>query len=504
MLFERLSKNFLHKIAGEAVYERGLNYFRGGRVGKIWLEDAIIYADVAGNSGNYRVNISDNNGEIDYSCNCPYEGTCCKHVVATSLTFLDQKNEIYQKAKKVSKDQLTLKEQLLKLEKDELVNLLLFSLKTHKDWKSSLLKETANLLEKSGTGGTQQIYEEEFYELLQKATGILAEHNEYGGGPDEDYDEVFELLNEILQLIKDKKLNDNIRREFIGAMIHYYILDNHGMVDMVFETVYETAQSDEDWKFIINKLESDKKGDHKDTIMQIYKDKLHDEKTYLNMRQTQLHFGMDYYDLAIFYKDKGDVLKAVEIAETGVKKSEGDITELWEFLFEYYKDRNYEKALVYAKSIFQDSPGLDKYKWLKKFVKPEEWKDIEPWCSKYLSKDDTAVLNFENKEFDKVLTYVFQKPGYNSDFELDSKEELAGKLITIYPQEMLGYYKEKVEKFVNLTGRENYQRAAKYAQYVKDIYKKYLHLDSGWEEYINNIRSSNPKRPALLDEFKKL
>lgn len=46
--------------------------------------------EVDGNYGDYTLNISLENGDIDFSCDCPYPGPGCKHVVAVMLDVLDR------------------------------------------------------------------------------------------------------------------------------------------------------------------------------------------------------------------------------------------------------------------------------------------------------------------------------------------------------------------------------------------------------------------------------
>ena len=70
--------------------------------------------------------------------------------------------------------------------------------------------------------------------------------------------------------------------------------------------------------------------------MNIQKEYLQDDKAYLKMRKDDLHYGMDYWDLAEFYIGKGEQKTAVKIAEEGLLKGEGRLTQLFEFLSDHY------------------------------------------------------------------------------------------------------------------------------------------------------------------------
>lgn len=407
---------------------------------------------------------------------------------------------------KFTVEDLALKEIVLKLGKEEPADLLLFSLKKHKDWKGTLLKKATSLLEEKGDQNLKALYDKQFYDLFDRIGEIIDEHNELGGGPEEEEEEVHDALEEITTLFKEKKLSNEIKDEFLDSMIHCYSENNHGMVDMVLDAAYDVAETKEDWEFILHELKRNQSGHNQNLIMGIYKDKLHDEEAYLRMRLADLRYGTDYFDLATFYQEKNNLQKAIEIAEIGIKKGEGNITNLLEFLFDYYKKQNnYIEAMNYAKKIFTKEPSLERYRWLKEFAKTEDWKTLEPWSCTNLNQDDLVQIQWEHKEYDKVLSYVLKKPdNYGIWYNSSLKDKFAEKLSSIYPAEMKGYYKEKVEKLLNLTVRENYANAAKYAIYLKDILLNQLNLEKEWEEFINAIRSAKPTRPALLNEFRKL
>lgn len=73
--------------------------------------------------------------------------------------------------------------------------------------------------------------------------------------------------------------------------------------------------------------------------MKIQREHLHDDEAYLQERMQILRYGMDYWDLVTFYLEKGDQEKALETAEEGILKGEGRLTELFEFLWEYFSKK---------------------------------------------------------------------------------------------------------------------------------------------------------------------
>lgn len=84
--------NFKKHISSE-IYYRGEDYYKNGYVTDIQnLDNNRWIAEVEGNYDDYNVEIHlDDQGNIkNYSCNCPYDGAICKHVVATLLEIKEE------------------------------------------------------------------------------------------------------------------------------------------------------------------------------------------------------------------------------------------------------------------------------------------------------------------------------------------------------------------------------------------------------------------------------
>jgi SNF2 family DNA or RNA helicase len=89
-----LNKNVIkNKIAdSDIIYKRGNSIFN---LGNYYLKEADFenqsfkyYID--GNYGDYDVDVSFKNGDIKYSCTCPYYSDGCKHTVAVCLDIIEQ------------------------------------------------------------------------------------------------------------------------------------------------------------------------------------------------------------------------------------------------------------------------------------------------------------------------------------------------------------------------------------------------------------------------------
>jgi hypothetical protein len=86
--------NFEEQV-NKTILERGIDYFESGYITHLQnISSAEWLAEVEGNYGNYNVEIElDDKNNIDsYSCNCPFEGPICKHVVAVLLAIKEELN----------------------------------------------------------------------------------------------------------------------------------------------------------------------------------------------------------------------------------------------------------------------------------------------------------------------------------------------------------------------------------------------------------------------------
>lgn len=77
----------IKRLFGNHIYERGLNYYRLGRVELHEVEDDFLEAEVAG-SDLYYVTVRQRKNGLSFYCSCPYD-ELCKHQVAALLAARD-------------------------------------------------------------------------------------------------------------------------------------------------------------------------------------------------------------------------------------------------------------------------------------------------------------------------------------------------------------------------------------------------------------------------------
>ncbi len=98
----------VRRLAGERSYDRGLDYYRNGRVESLeeWADG--VRAVVSGTQ-DYTVRLSSDEGVLDYNCDCPYgsDGTFCKHCVAAALAWLNRGSESAKAARRGKVKEIT-------------------------------------------------------------------------------------------------------------------------------------------------------------------------------------------------------------------------------------------------------------------------------------------------------------------------------------------------------------------------------------------------------------
>lgn len=86
-----LSESTIEALAGSKTYQRGLDYYNEGRVGRLDIQGTRIFAQVRGEQ-NYQVELQHTQKVFEGSCSCPASDhfDFCKHGVAAALSYYYQ------------------------------------------------------------------------------------------------------------------------------------------------------------------------------------------------------------------------------------------------------------------------------------------------------------------------------------------------------------------------------------------------------------------------------
>ncbi|MEA2052243.1 MAG: hypothetical protein U9O90_05415 [Euryarchaeota archaeon] len=381
-------------------------------------------------------------------------------------------------------------------------------------------------------------------EYWEKAEYIISEFNEYGGGPEDEEEDAYEWLNKISVLIEAGNISLDAKLEFFDEAFVEYDKENSGFEDALMDTFFAICETKEEWEFLVAKLAKRPSDWRKKLIMRIQKNYLCNETAYLEMRMENLHYGMDYWDMVVFYLNKGDLQKGLETAEQGILKGEGRLTELFQFLFEhfaeerdtanierivrvaltreseekvlldrlfeYYKtDGNYEKAKeaqLKAYKIMRYGNYYAEYKKLKKFMRDADWKQVEPKIFNDIKEKDICDylrICLDKNMKDAVLHTILKPPEYQWIMK-NEFDEFAAKLEEDFPEKIIAYYWQSAYRNIPGGNRNTYRIAAGYLAKVKHIYINLLKDESRWGKRFSELKAEFKNRPAFLDEVREL
>lgn len=398
---------------------------------------------------------------------------------------------------------------LNELSKDQLLALLkeLFSEDTSlaEKVRKIITKDDAKLKQERETQKAAEKYEELWTEIVCTVNEI----DELGGGPEEDYDNASNKINDIVEIFKKGNLENDLRKEFITDCLESYFGGpyGYGLEDSFMDAVFGICKTTDDWTYVADELKKHASSDDSSykihLILKIYRNHLKDDEKYLKLRYENLKNGLDYADLLSYYVDKGELQKAVETAKDGIAKAEYNKEKLYEFLLS--QPTNHETKFSLMLELFRDSPSMTRYLEIEKHCKTEQWKDVSAGLYSFVkekrSEQLAAKIDFHHERYAAIL-YLARKEleEYDNTY---SSDRWSIRLEPYFPEEILKLYQKCIERHIARKSK-GYWLAKIYCQGTKRILKNILKKDSEWEKYITALRAKYPKLPALQRELKEL
>ena len=153
------------------VLERGIDYFHSGRVKSVCFEGDTISANIIGSSyRDYTTKVWCAKDDLEWKCTCPYDGWCCKHVVAVLYYFIKNKSDMINDLKEEDKKMTVIGKELQNLDKNSLTNIILELINKNRDIKIDLLE----MLDKNyKCNNNEQIYIQQYNEYWNAIDPIL-------------------------------------------------------------------------------------------------------------------------------------------------------------------------------------------------------------------------------------------------------------------------------------------------------------------------------------------
>jgi uncharacterized Zn finger protein len=553
MKLKNITEDNIRDIADStAILARGLDYYETGQVKSIDVEDEMVIAKVAGSYGNYDVEISIEDGEICADCDCPYDGYGCKHIVAVLYKLLDKQSTVPNKkiAKSNKRKEIDIKQELSKLNKDELTNTLLTLCQNYEDVRRDITLKISRKVDTTGELKNiifKQIEDAlytrdgfiDYYavfdvvkrleeikdsilqsppyiktqllkQLVRKTMPVQNEGCDDSSGSMGEF--VIECLTELGKSIHEQNLPSDEKKKIIQENFDALEKEQYGLENGYISLLLEIPSTKKDFDFMIKEIkirmekqkEDYEKDMYKDMLTEIYK-KAGKDKEYLEILEENANKEGTYLPLAEFWKEKGNIKRSIEVAEKGIKTKREQWdghANLFEFLEEIYRSQNKKEDLLRILLLhFKERPTLLKYKEIMRISeKLNKWEKLKNQLIQRAKGQALIEIYLFEKELEKAFNVLMTSPNRYSD---RFRDKVAKALIQKFPEKSLKIYLSIVKQFIDMGKRDTYKIASLYAKQVKEIYQK-LGQKNKWIDYVSLIREENKRRPALIDEFRRL
>lgn len=548
----KLTLEDIRNLCTESSFERGIEYFKMGKVISLEEVDDKITAIVQGEY-DYQVTIYKENNRITADCTCPYDwGGYCKHIIATLIaSFMNGEEKIIKKSKTENKSEVILNslsldeiKEFLKTEFNDNPALkenfiIYFSGKSSKernllDYKKEINQSYREISDRHGFikyGINIDFFE--YYDLanrFEKAGNILeavtifqalsevvAENMDNVDDSDGYYgDQFVSAIDDMTHCIKKAELKPDEKKKYIKYFFNKYIENDPDYFREYYGyALREICYLEDDLKYWKKLLEpylpkkipdSSRWSEYYQAIewirMQLHILDLLNEKE--EFYQLIKRFYQKNHELCLYYASRlgkdSQNKEAVKVAEEGLTLFPPHLTkDILKFLNQYYKKDSPEKYKENLIKLFVQDKKWSDYDNLKIICSQEEWEEeIFPILIERLSKDiigRNILIDLYIKE--NMLQQALQRAiSQESLFTLSFYYQVFAEK---YPAVYFQAYQKLIIPFADSRmGRPHYREIVKYLKEMKRI--------KGFEEEFNRLikllRTKYANRPAFLDEMK--
>jgi len=333
----------------------------------------------------------------------------------------------------------------------------------------------------------------------------LEELDECGGRDYGTGDHVGTLLYEIKQKLSGKnRIEARFRHDLLDYVLPYIESGNAGLDDELYDVAYATCHDNHDLRALaeaFERMSGDWKTEH---ARRIYR-KLGDRDKYLELRNRKMIYGVDYHDLAGFYWESGEKEKAMQVAEDGLRKAQGRMDELRQFVAQRLKTTgNRKRYLELQFAHATDHLTCDKYKAFHKLCTRTEWREYE---TKILARLNNAWdterlrIHMHRKEYEAAVAVLangrYPLCAWDNDYQVQTAKRLEGR----FPEEILKYYLSGLGNMKANAVRQDYARKAKVMAKIQRLLVEVLDDMARWRVFAVKIKQDNLKRSAFQEEF---
>jgi tetratricopeptide (TPR) repeat protein len=208
----------------------------------------------------------------------------------------------------------------------------------------------------------------------------------------------------------------------------------------------------------------------------------------------------DAFAVAQKLREVGQLTDAIVLAERGLELK-GYYTyqlALWLAPLEESQGRN-EMALLAYRTAFDESPSIEIYRYIKR-LSGEDWQNIRPALIQKVTNNNAVLvdIHLDEEDWDAAIKVVEQD---RWSFQL--LEKVADVVISHRPDWVIHVSLKQSDELISQTKSKLYPIAAHWLERAKKAYHQ-KGQDAEWQTYIDNLRTTYARRPALQREIQGL
>ncbi|HBE02103.1 MAG TPA: hypothetical protein DC049_06450 [Spirochaetia bacterium] len=241
---------------------------------------------------------------------------------------------------------------------------------------------------------------------------------------------------------------------------------------------------------------------HFDYVMELLNQKKITEST--EYADTNLSGGYDinrFAEALIENKYKNETLVFLESITKKIKERipyYEDIFEKLAKLYEWKKDFN--KSLDIYFMLYKQHPQINLYKETERVgaildVKDKIKEEIISFLKEKNDNKELVETYLYLKELEAALEYLKKENRYYGDIHLRVALACEQK----YPDEAINIYKAEIQSLINRASRSYYSETVKYFKKIQKLSGPEI-----YQNYVNKMREENKRRPAFIDEIRKV
>ncbi len=214
----------------------------------------------------------------------------------------------------------------------------------------------------------------------------------------------------------------------------------------------------------------------------------------------KLESTSDAFTVAQKMREIGRLNDAIALAEKGLEMGGYYLNQLalWLAPLEESQGRT-DMALLAYRTAYDESPSIEIYRNIKR-LSGEDWANLRPALIQKVANNNAVLvdIHLNEKEWDAAIKVAEQD---RWSFQL--LEKVAEAVIPHRPDWVIRISLKQSDQLISQTQSKLYPIAARWLERAKKAY----HLkgqDAEWQAYIDNLRATYARRPALQREIKGL